>query len=127
MVKYENVKLFSPKTKRYKVIKQRPYSIIAKKIKREQSDNLITPVRSVEAFEKRDLIVNLLRLPEYVENKAIKALTNLSKEYDNQLFIFPNMIHEIEDIYDNEKKTIVTWTDSFREKKKKKQIKETLF
>ena len=126
LVKYENVKIFSPKTKRYKVIKQSPHSIIAKKIKREQSDNLITPIRSVEEFEKRDLIVNLLRLPEYVENKAVKALTGLSKEYDTTLFRFPNMIYEIEDIYNNEKKTIVTWTDSFRAKKKK-QKKETLF
>ena len=40
---------------------------------------------------------------------------------------FPNMIHEIEAIYDNENKKIVTWTDSFSGKKKKKQKKETLF
>lgn len=66
--------------------------------------------------------MNLLRLPDYIESKAVQALTNLSKEYDYSLFRFPNMIQQIKDIYNNENKDL-----SFKGKKKKKIHKESLF
>lgn len=67
---YENVKIWSPITKKFKVIKD-PTKILAEKIQGDISDNLLTKPTSELEFYKRKKIVSLLELPDWVEN-AIK-------------------------------------------------------
>jgi len=81
LAEYKNVKLFSPKSKNYKIVKN-PTAILAKKIQKETADNLITKIVTEEDYKKREMIVNLLRLPEEIENKVIQELSNI-KVNDN--------------------------------------------
>ena len=61
-----NVKVFSPYTKKYKIIKN-PEKILLKKIKGDVSDNLLEAPKTEAEFEKRKLIVDLISLPQYIE------------------------------------------------------------
>ena len=81
---YPNVMLFSPlKQTRtgcgIKVI-ENPSAVIHKKIKKERTDNLLSPVQSAEDYERRDLIVNLLTLPEDIIRKVDDRLDMLSEK-----------------------------------------------
>ena len=71
-----NVKIFSPKSKKYKV-GINPYNELAKKINKEATDGLTNPVLNESDFEKRNMIVNLLELPEFVENQMKAVLETL--------------------------------------------------
>jgi len=71
-----NVKIFSPYSKKFKIIKS-PEAILLKKIsKGDKSDNLSPlPENATEKeYETRKLIVNLLHLPHYVEEPIIELL-----------------------------------------------------
>jgi 5'-3' exonuclease len=61
-----NVKVFSPHTKKYKIIKN-PEKILLKKIKGDISDNLLEAPKTEAEFEKRKMIVNLISLPQHIE------------------------------------------------------------
>jgi len=119
LVAYENVKLFSPKSKRYKHIKD-PYKILAKKIKKEAADNLITEIANEEDFDKRNMIVNLISLPEVIEEKVEDILYLLpKKDWDyRRLFYMKSLENRYKDIYKQDK--IV----DFNKAKKKKRKKE---
>lgn len=71
-----NVAIFSPKSKKYKV-GINPYKELAKKINKEATDGLTNPVLNESDFEKRNMIVNLLELPEFVENQMRTVLDTL--------------------------------------------------
>lgn len=122
-----HVKIFNPVSKKYKIVKDSAYKLIAKKIKKETTDNLITPIRTVEDYEKRDMLVNLTRLPEDIENQVVDRLKLLpsKKVYSIGLFRYPKMTIDLEGIYNNEEKKLVTLSESFK-KKVRKIKKDTL-
>ena len=80
---YKNVKIFSPISKKFKKTGN-PYHLLAKKIKKETVDNLITPILTKEDYDKRMKIVNLIDLPEKIKNKVFDRLEqlNFTKDYD---------------------------------------------
>lgn len=84
---YPNVKLFSLKKRAlgqtskgaYKI---RPntfdvYGLIAKKIKKETSDNLITPVVTEEEYNNRKMCVDLINLPDFVREACDNVLASI--------------------------------------------------
>ena len=94
---YDNVKVFSPLIKikgkkgGYKIIKN-PYGVLAKKIGKEQADNLVNPIKNEQDYEKRQTVVSLLELPEWVENTAKNIFSNLTKEeYNTDYFPFQSL------------------------------------
>ena len=56
---YENVKIFSPKSKKWKVKPPKFNSnlFLAKKVEKERSDNLISPILTEEDYNNRMLCV----------------------------------------------------------------------
>lgn len=71
-----NVKVFSPYSKKYKLIKN-PEKILLKKIHGDVSDNLLTIPKTEAEFELRKMIVNLLELPLHIEQLIRPILENL--------------------------------------------------
>ncbi len=75
---FPNTRIFSPVSKKYKLIKE-PIKVLAEKIQGDKSDNLLVkPVTEAE-FDVRKRIVNLLELPSHIET--------IMKE---QLMVIPN-------------------------------------
>lgn len=66
LAQYEHVKIFSPITKKFKVIKN-PMKVLLDKIQGDISDNLLDKPSSEAEFERRKKIVNLLELPNEIE------------------------------------------------------------
>jgi len=97
----KNVKLFSPVSKYFKQVSN-PYSVLHSKIVKEQADNLVSPILSEKDYNRRNLIVNLLTLPEEIEMKVENALSNLDydKQYDVNL-LSPEMKRLYNNIYDS--------------------------
>lgn len=76
LCQYENVKIFSPITKKFKEVKN-PSKVLLEKIQGDISDNLlIKPTTEIE-FEKRKKIVSLLELPDNIENPIREELQKL--------------------------------------------------
>jgi hypothetical protein len=73
---YENVKIFSPITKKFKEVKN-PLGVLASKINGDISDNLLSAPSSEREFSIRNKIVNLLELPEEIEKPLKEELLNL--------------------------------------------------
>ena len=116
-----NVKLFSPKSKKYK-FNNNPYLLLAKKTEKETSDNLITPVANERDFDKRDLCINLLTLPGFVEDIMKKKLDNLlPKEEHIEDFPFSSLRDKYCNLYNNKTKIV---TEEQTMKKKRKKIKK---
>lgn len=117
---YDNVKLFSPLTKEYKIVKD-PYLILAQKIEKETSDNLINPILTEADYNKRKMIVSLLELPDFVEDVCIEAFKNIKEKEGFIDFIpFPKMREKIAGLY-NDKSKIVTYESCLNPKKKRKK------
>jgi hypothetical protein len=75
---YDNVKIFSPLSKKWKI---KPnnfnlYSFISKKIEKEVSDNMVTPILNEKDYQNRLLCVDLINLPEVIENPILDILKN---------------------------------------------------
>ncbi len=73
---YPNVKVFSPVTKKFKIVKN-PYSLLAKKIESERADNLLSPILTEADYNKRKMLVDLTKLPDFVEEAVKKELDKL--------------------------------------------------
>lgn len=73
---FPNVKLFSPISKKYKYIKN-PEKVLLEKIQGDISDNLLEKPKTEADFERRKRIVNLLELPQHIEQPMKDILTNL--------------------------------------------------
>ena len=117
---FDNVKIFSPKSKRYKIVKD-PYKVLAKKIEEEKSDNLITPILTKADYEKRKRLVNLLTLPEEVEKQIEKEFKKLEeKEFDVSLFPY-RLKDRFMDVYLDDK--IVQVGDKLKKKHKRRKKK----
>lgn len=123
----DNIKIFSPKMKprRYK-IKPPKHNFaleLAKKIKSEKADNLISKIVTEEDYETRKMLVDLTELPEFVEKQIDVIFENIKeKKYiDIDTVPYDSLREKIETLY-NDKEYIVTydWSVEFEDKKKKK-------
>ena len=113
-----NVRIFSPMSKKYKTVTN-PYAVLASKIDKEPSDNLINPVLNEKDFDRRDLIVNLLELPEFITGKLEAKLRTLQSK-DENVDDFP--VYSLKNKYCNlynDKSKIVTLEASTKKKKKR--------
>ena len=64
---FPNVKIFSPMTKKYKLVKN-PMKVLMEKIHGDVSDNLLTVPSSEMEFDRRKKIVDLINpLPDFIE------------------------------------------------------------
>jgi len=107
---YSNVKIFSPMTKRYKLKPKNfnVYKLLASKIRKETSDNLTSPILNKAQYENRMKIVNLLELPEWVEQSIIAELESLEDKEENlDLIPFKSLRGRFETLYNQDK--IVTY------------------
>jgi len=120
LVVFNNVKLFSPVSKKYKIVKD-PHKILARKIVKETSDNLVTPITTQEQYEKRKKIVSLIQLPEEVEYKIKQALKKLDfkKDFKLENLRSKSIKNRFMQIYNND--NIVTISDSFGKKRKRRK------
>jgi hypothetical protein len=117
-----NVKIFSPMSKKYKIVAN-PYSVLASKIDKEPSDNLTNPVLNETDFDRRDLIVNLLELPEFVTSKIDAKLlydSQIPKEEHVDEFPFDSLRRKYCGLY-NDKTKIVTLEASMKKKRTRKK------
>jgi len=71
-----NVKVFSPYTKKYKIVKN-PEKILLKKIRGDKVDNLLTVPQTESEWEKRKMIVDLNHLPLHIEQIIRPVLETL--------------------------------------------------
>jgi len=124
---YCNVKIFSPhrKMKRYKI---RPtnfnvYNIIAKKIYKESTDNLTHPILSQEDYKKRMKIINLLELPDWVENIIKETLTKLEiKTKFSDRLPYKTINDRYQELY-NDKSKVLTYDDTIKKLERKNKRK----
>ena len=115
---FPNVKLFSPVSKRYKEYTD-PYKVLAKKIQREASDNLVTPILNEQDFKIRNSIVNLIQLPDRIEKQAKGLLDCLpEKDWIANRLPFPSLRDRWDTIYEKDK---MVNPDKKRKKKHKKK------
>lgn len=122
LVAYPNVKIFSPLTHKYKVPGD-PYKLLAKKITREASDNLITPIISQADYDTRKLIVDLISLPDFIYetlNPYFEELFLEEKKFQLDNLPFPSIRKRFETLYQNENK-IVDYDKCLVAKKKTKK------
>jgi len=73
---FPNTKIWSPISKKFKVIKA-PMEVLMEKIKGDISDNLLDKPSSEAEFEIRKRIVDLTQLPDFIENPIKEQLSNL--------------------------------------------------
>jgi len=119
LVALGNVKIFSPVTKQYKNVKN-PYAILSKKIEKEVSDNLITPISNEEEYNVRNTLVNLIDLPEWVNTLVTEKLSILpEKDFDTNLLLFKSMREKVKQIYNSN--NIVDYEKSINRKKRRKK------
>lgn len=113
-----NVKVFSPVTKQYKSV-DNPYKVLASKIKKEVTDNLLSPILDEADYTRRHMLVSLLELPDYVEKLALDEIKKVGyNKFDPALFPFKNMNEQFQKIYNKDQ--IVLYEDSMKIKVKKK-------
>jgi len=74
-----NVKIFSPYTKAYKIIKN-PEQILLNKIRGDKVDNLLTVPQTEAEWEKRKMIVDLLSLPLHIEQMIRPVIETLPEK-----------------------------------------------
>ena len=122
---YDNVKIFSPllKPKRYKIPPKNfnVYQFIAKKIDKEVTDNLVNPILNQKDYEKREQVVSLLKLPDFVENAIIAKFQSLEeKTGDIENVPFEKIREKITNLY-NDKSKVVNYEDCKNRKKRKKK------
>jgi 5'-3' exonuclease len=73
---FPNVKIFSPLTKKYKIVKN-PMKVLMEKIHGDVSDNLLTIPSSEMEFDRRKKIVDLINpLPNYIEQPILEKFSS---------------------------------------------------
>ena len=109
---HPGVKIFSLQTKEWKL---RPdeynvYEALAKKVKKETADNLITAVITDEDYDKRLMCVDLTKLPEWVEKSVLDILSN-PELYDKNIYpeIMPSksLQPRFDNLYNDHSKQII--------------------
>jgi hypothetical protein len=120
-----NVKIFSPKSKKYK-FNANPLATLAKKLNKEAVDGLTNPILNEEDFDTRNLIINLRELPEFVETPIINKFKNLEvKTPDLEEFPFFSLKDKYLNLCNDSSKivTIEKCAKEIERKKKKKSKK----
>ena len=102
LLSYKHVKIFSPVSKKYKHIAN-PAATLLKKINKEATDNLITPITNEQEYLTRLKIVDLCHLPPDVEYSVGKHLGYLfeEKEYDLTKLFFTSLQERFMNIYNS--------------------------
>lgn len=120
LVVYPNVKLFSPVTKKYKII-DNPYQVLEKKIKKEYADNLTSEIKTRADYNRRKLLVNLMTLPKDITKVGIEALKNIKEktEYEIDLIPYNSLKERFFTIYNPDK--IVSYEKCHKQQVRKKQ------
>ena len=85
---YKNVRLFSPKTKKYKFV-ENPLGILENKIKKETADDLTNEVITKADYKIRKSIVSLLTLPKWVVKHVHNEFKQIKLVEDYDLDKFP--------------------------------------
>lgn len=120
---FPNVQIYSPHPKRkcYKYPVKDPYNLLAKKIEKEAADDLIAPITNEKEYEIRKTIVNLMELPEDIENKVKDRIAFLPQKLTNiSKLPFRGLHYRFEKLYTGS--NIIKYT-----KQKKKKSKKILF
>ncbi len=106
---YSNVKIFSPMTKKWK-IKLDNFDVnrlIAEKVYKETTDNMISPILNEQDYEKRRLCVDLTTLPEWVENAVIEELKKIQpKQHNIECIPFKSLWPRMVNLYNDKSKVI---------------------
>lgn len=131
LTSYGNVKIFSPMTKRYKIMPKNynAQKDILKKVNKEAADNLINPILSEQAFNNRLKCVDLLHLPANIETQIIAELDNLQEKENNlELLPYPTLRARFNQIYgegsESYEKSVKYYERKEKAKKKKKALKK---
>lgn len=96
---YPNVRIFSPYSKKYKIVKH-PMKVLLEKIQGDVSDNLLTKPSSEMEFDKRKAIVNLLELPKNIELQIREHLDKLTpKKLDVVKLPYKSLKKSIKQLY----------------------------
>jgi hypothetical protein len=114
---YKNARIFSPITKSFKEIKN-PYSLLASKIQKETTDNLVTPILTQLDFEKREKIVNLISLPAEIAEQIDIVFNNLNVNKDVDIYKLPKEYRQL---------ILSIYNDYIEIKKKKIKKQKKLF
>lgn len=119
---YDNVKIFSPLSKKWKVKPPRfnPHLEIAKMVQKESSDDLVSPVLTEEHYNRRMVCVNLLELPEWVENSVIEQLEKIEPKVERLEYIpYPNSLGNRYETLKTDKTKIIDYDKQIEKTKKK--------
>ena len=124
---YDNVKIYSPhpKSKRYKI---RPknfdiYKRLAKMVLTKGHNNLDIAIENEEDYKLKEKCIDLIHLPEWVEENVRKELDKLESKTDNiDLFPFHKLKERYASLY-NCKKDIITYEQCIAKEERKKKRK----
>jgi hypothetical protein len=126
---HPGVKIFSLYSKEWKI---RPdnynvYNEIAKKINKEKADNLITTAFTDEELDKRQICVDLTRLPEWVEKIVVDALS-VEDQYNKGIYPetipFKGLMERFDTLYTDTSKIIDYDKQKAKIEKKEQRLKE---
>lgn len=129
---YPKVKIFSI-LKKYKSQKGaylipkpsfNPFKLIAKKIEKEKTDNLISPILSSDDYEKRKMLVDLLHLPPSVEYAILESLQGIRPKegVDIDRFPFRSLRERLANLFTDN--SSITYEDCLKAEEKKKLKKK---
>ncbi len=100
---FKNVRVFSPRSKSYKKVKD-PYKVLSQKIIREKSDNLTSKLVSEEDYARREKIVSLLKLPDEIETQIEERINFLPpKGWSMEDFFHPTLVNRLENLYEKDR------------------------
>jgi hypothetical protein len=122
---YPNVKIFSPISKAYKLKPKNfnAYQLISKKIEKEATDNLTAPVLNQQDYEKRLRCINLIELPDWVENFLIDVFKNLPEKPEClEKIPFKSIRNRFGSLYSG-KSRMITYEDCMRKEERKAKRK----
>jgi len=103
------------------------YSVLSKKINKETTDNLIDKITNVEEYENRKLCVNLIELPDFVDDAIKDSLIDLEafdKEYDINYMPFQTLKQKFLELFDGKyERQSITYEGCVLENNKKEDKK----
>lgn len=129
---FQNVKIFNPNLK-FKSQKGcyktgiEPIKLLEKKIRLgDKSDNIIVDKKNDNEFEvnRRKLVIDLLKLPDFVESKVNNVLHTLTKKDVNYSKLpFPNSLgKKFDEIYGQSK--VISFEDAIKSNERKEKLKK---
>lgn len=97
---FPNVKIYSPITKKYKIVKN-PMKVLMEKIHGDISDNLLTVPSSEMEFDRRKKIVDLINpLPDFIEKPIIEKFRSfLPKNLYTRKLQYRSIADDIDKLY----------------------------